>query len=434
MQISVIGLGRLGSSFAASVANSGIPVRGVDIDPEVVELINSGEAPFEEPILGGYLRQSRDRLSATTDTSDAVIGTDTTFIFVNTYSAGVEGYWLSAVENAVRDVGRALADGSDPHLVVLRSTVMPGDTGGKVVRWLEATSGRTVGRDLHLCYWPEMTALGSVIESMESPAFRLTGEYTEEAGDELQAFIADWTGDEAPLVRTDITSAEVAKMGINTYVATKMSFANNLGRICDGIGADVDEVTSAMTYDPRINGRYFTAGVRYGGPCFPHDNIAFGALAERAGATAPIAEAADVVNTTHTGWIYDAVVDATPAGGTIAVLGLTYKSGVPVVEESQGLGLVRAARGEFEVIAYDRIGLDRARSALGGEGVTFTTVLETAIANADTAVLALRDDPITDPSKYANVTLVDPWRAFEPTELDDSVTYRPLGRAVTYTG
>lgn len=428
MQISVVGLGRLGSSFAASVAHSGIPVWGVDIDPGVVAAINSGRAPFDEPSLDDYIQNAGERLTATTDAREAIDRTEATFILVNTYAPDVEGYSLGSVESAVKDVGRALSDHDGSHLVVLRSTVMPGDTEEEVVSWLEEKSGRSVGHDLLLCYWPELTALGAIIENMEAPAFRLIGEHTTAAGDLLEAFVGEWTGNVAPLVRTDITSAEVAKMGINTYVATKMSFANSLGRICEGLDADVDEVTEAMAHDPRVNGAYFTAGVRYGGPCFPHDNVAFEALATRAGTSAPIASAADEVNRTHTQWILDEVANRTPNGGAVAVLGLTYKEGVPVVEESQGLELVRAARNTYDVIGYDPIGIDQARAELGEAGLRFTDRLKEAVGAADTAVLALRADPITDASTYENVTLIDPWRAFGSDELDESVNYWPLGR------
>lgn len=430
MQISVLGLGRLGSAFAASVANSGIPVWGVDIDASVVAAIESGQAPFDEPSLDEYLRSAGDRLTVTTDTEEAVMRTDATFILVNTYAPDVEGYSLSAVEDAVRDIGWALEDQVDPHLVTLRSTVMPGDTEAKVIGWLEETSGRTVGNDLQLCYWPELTALGTIVDSMEAPEFRLVGQHSPTAGDRLKAIIENWTGNVAPIVRTDITSAEVAKMGINTYVATKMSFANSLGQICDGINADVDDVTEAMAYDSRINGSYFTAGVRYGGPCFPHDNAAFEALAARAGTTAPIASAADKVNRTHTEWILDAIADTTQKGATLAVLGLTYKPGVPVIEESQGLELARHARNMYDVIAYDPIGTDQARAELPEDGLTYTDRLGQAISAGDTAVLSLRVDPITDPSQYANVTLVDPWRTFEEDQLANSVEYLPLGRRI----
>lgn len=428
MQIAVLGLGRLGSAFAASVANGGIRVRGVDIDTSVVESLESDQPPFDEPNLAEYLGNAGDRLTATTDADEAISQSEATFILVNTYAPDVDAYSLTAVERAVRDVGRALEGQDKPHLVTLRSTVLPGDTEDRVVTWLEEASGRTVGHDLHLCYWPELTALGAIIERMEAPEFRLVGEHTQTAGDRLEAFVEEWTGNVAPMVRTDITSAEVAKMGINTYVATKMSFANSLGRICAGVNADVDDVTAAMAQDSRINGAYFTAGVRYGGPCFPHDNTAFETLATRAGTMAPLASAADEVNHAHTEWILDEVAEVTPRGGRVAVLGLTYKPGVPVVEESQGIELVRAARNTYDVIAYDAIGIDQAKAELGESGLTYTDRLDEAIAAAETAVLCLRDDTITRPGPYEELTLIDPWRTFESDELMASVAYRPLGR------
>lgn len=429
MHVSVVGLGRLGSAFAASVAHAGINVSGVDIDPEVVATLDAGGAPFDEPRLAECVLGAGDRLSVTTEAAEAVPDTDATFVLVNTYDPDVSGYSLAAVESAIRDLGRALESGDDSHLVVLRSTVMPGDTESEVIDWLEESSGRTVGEDLRLCYWPELTALGEIIDSMESPAFRLVGEHTPGAGDELEAFVEAWTGKGAPLVRTDVTSAEVAKMGINTYVATKMSFANSLSQICESVGADVDEVTDAMASDPRINGRYFTAGVRYGGPCFPHDNIAFEVLADRTGTRAPLASAADEINHGHTDWILNAVTDVTPPDGTVAVLGLTYKPEVPVVEESQGVELVRATRAEYDVVAYDAVGLDAAKAELDGRGeVKYTDRLDEAVGAADTAVLALRADPITDADRYADVALVDPWRVFEADDIADSVVYHPLGR------
>lgn len=431
MEISVVGLGRLGSSFAASVAKSGIPVSGIEIDPDIVTAINNSRAPFDEPYLEEYLRQSADRLMATTNAHEGIQHTDISFVFVNTYRSGFDGYSLTAVESAVRDIGKALQGGSGSHLIVLRSTVMPGDTENKIINWLESESNRTVGDELKLCYWPELTALGDIIKSMESPDVRLVGEYSPTAGDYLEAFINSWRDDGTPIARTGITSAEVAKMSINTYVAMKMSFANSLSRICEGVEADVDEVTGAMAHDRRINGNYFTAGARYGGPCFPHDNIAFEALAERAGTTAPLANASNDINTSHTDWILSVIDAITPDNGTIAVLGLSYKPGVPVTEESQGMELVKSIGSTYDVIGYDPIATEEAKQRLSTEtDIQLTTDITQAVTNASTAVIAVQDGAIDNPNTYENITVVDPWRVFQMNELADSVSYLPLGRGV----
>jgi UDPglucose 6-dehydrogenase len=427
MDVSVVGLGRLGSSFAASVAHSGIDVRGVDIDRSILSVIEDGRAPFPEPYVEEYIRAAGDRLSVTPDVERAVPGSAITFVFVNTYSEQEDGYCLDAVEQAVRDVGRSLSAAPEEPLVVIRCTVMPGDCTGRVRRWLEAESSLTVGEDLHLCYWPEFTALGGIVEDMENPDFRLIGQDTPAAGDLIEAFLREWSDADTPVCRMGLTSAEVTKMAVNTYVATKMSFANGLGQICQGVGADVDDVTEAMARDPRISGRYMTAGVRYGGPCFPHDNEAFDRLADRAGVEFPLARAADSINARQTDWIVEQVDRLVPDRGAVGVLGLTYKPDVPVITESQGIELVRALAPDREVIAFDRVGLEAARASLDTEDVTLSDDLRAVISEVEAVVVTLpEDEAIYDHAAYEDVTVLDPWRNFDSDSLSSSVTYHPL--------
>jgi UDPglucose 6-dehydrogenase len=292
---------------------------------------------------------------------------------------------------------------------------------------LEAESSLTVGEDLHLCYWPEFTALGGIVEDMENPDFRLIGQDTPAAGDLIEAFLREWSDANTPACRMGLTSAEVTKMAVNTYVATKMSFANGLGQICQGVGADVDDVTEAMARDPRISGRYMTAGVRYGGPCFPHDNEAFDRLADRAGVEFPLARAADSINARQTDWIVEQMDRLVPDRGAVGVLGLTYKPDVPVITESQGIELVRALAPDREVIAFDRVGLEAARASLDTEDVTLSDDLRAVISEVEAVVVTLpEDEAIYDHAAYEDVTVLDPWRNFDSDSLSSSVTYHPL--------
>jgi UDPglucose 6-dehydrogenase len=427
MRVSVVGLGQLGLAFAASVAKSGIPVSGVDIDIQRVEQIKQNPSSFSEPKMTEYIQQSSDSLSVTTDSSKAVPNADTTFVFVNTYNDDETGYSLDALESATRDVGRALADDEGPHLVVIRSTVMPGVINSQIVEWLKTESGRTVGEEIMLGYWPEFTALGQVIDSMEHPEYRVVGEHTQSAGDRLKTFIEEWQPNTSRTVRMNILDAEVTKMALNAYIAMKLSFVNHLGRVCDGVGANVDSVTDAVANDSRISGEYFSAGVRYGGPCFPHDNVAFEELTNMAETTAPLARAADEINHTHTEWIGDIVRDVTDQHETVAVLGLTYKPGVPVTRESQGIELVSYLKEDLNVITYDPIAsLDTSKRS---NEITVSDNLEESIATADTAILTVKHEVLIDESIYEDITLIDPWRVFEAERLPDSVTYRPLGRS-----
>jgi UDPglucose 6-dehydrogenase len=427
MNASVVGLGRLGLAFAASVAKNGIHVSGVDISAQRVEQIRQDPASLKEPKVSEYIHEADDFLSVTTESAEAIPDTDITFIFVNTYDDENIGYSLDALESATRDVGRALAGTDDPHLVVIRSTVMPGDINSQISEWLETESGRAVGEDIMLGYWPEFTALGQIVDSMEDPEYRVVGERTQDAGDFLDTFISQWKPDALRTIRMDILDAEVTKMTLNAYIAMKLSFVNQLGRICDGIGANVDSVTDTVANDSRISGNYFSAGVRYGGPCFPHDNIAFEQLAHRAETTAPLAQAADEINNTHTEWIGDIVQDVTGQHETVAVLGLTYKPGVPVTQESQGIELVSYLKEKTDVIAYDPL-ISSQNSELTDKTLISDDVNET-IAMADTAILTVKHDELVDTAIYQDVTLIDPWRVFEAGDLHHSVTYRPLGQS-----
>jgi UDPglucose 6-dehydrogenase len=427
MDISVLGLGRLGSSFAASVAKSGIQVHGIDIDPEVVAAIEDGHPPFPEPQLEEYIQAAGDNLSTTCNIDEAVPQSDITFIFVNTYAEGVNGYSLKTLEPAVREVGAALADVDDNHTVVLRCTVMPGDLRETIAPWLEAESDKSVGEDIDLCYWPELTALGEIIESMEQPEFRLLGQWNEQAGDSVEAFVSKWIDEDIPLIRMGLTSAEVAKMAINTYVANKMSFVNGLSQICHGVGADVDDITEAMAADSRISEDYLTAGVRYGGPCFPHDNKAFEMLAARAETEFPLAAAADSINNDHTRWLADVINNVAPAESTVAILGMTYKPGVPVITESQGIELVRELTPEREIVAYDRIAVEETKAAIDSTAVTITDDFNRVLADADLAVITLpAGETIYDTAAYENIDILDPWRMLDAEDLDSSVSYYPL--------
>ncbi|WP_263834154.1 nucleotide sugar dehydrogenase [Salinibacter sp.] len=410
---SVVGLGNLGACLAASLAHGGISVRGVDVDEDVVRAFQDERAPYDEPDLLQYIREGSQNLRATTDYS-VISETDVTFLFVNTPSRDDGGYSLESVRKAARSIGEQLAGMDDYHLVVLRSTVMPGTTTGELRDILENASGKTAGKDFGLCYCPEFTAVGKVISLMENPDFFLIGEYDERSGEVLSDLYREWVDEPSPVRRTDPVSAEIVKMAINTYVTTKISFANNLAQICDGIGGDVDEVTDIITDDWRINGNFFTAGTAYGGPCFPRDNKAFTALAEAAGTAAPLAAATDQVNRNHTSWIAKKVRDVTPPSGSVGILGMAFKPGVTSTRESQGRKLVSELQDEFNMHCYDSMGAEALRRQFNEEVIIEESIPD-VISQASTVIITVRRDEYAPKSLYENndVVVVDPWRFLE---------------------
>jgi UDPglucose 6-dehydrogenase len=386
--ISIVGLGKLGIPMAACVAAKGFQVIGVDTEASRVEAINRGRAPILEPGLPDILDAAQGRLRATEDIVAAVAASELTFIVVPTPS-DPDG-WLSLrhVLPVAQAIGRAVREKKEFHLVVLTSTVMPGATDGEIHSALERASGKRCGVGFGLCYGPLFIALGSVICDFLNPDFVLIGESDPRSGATLEAFYKKVCNNNPRVVRMAIINAELTKLSVNTYLTTKISFANMLARICEKLwGADVDVVTEALGLDVRIGQKFSKGAVSYGGPCFPRDNLALAALARRIGTSADIAETTDRFNRGQVRLLGDLVLFHTN-GGVAGILGLTYKPNTDVVEAAAGLQLAEdlLTRG-LELIVYDPWGNENARRVLG-ERVRFAESAVDCIQRADAVVVA----------------------------------------------
>src|SRR6266576_363452 len=295
--VSVIGMGKLGAPMAAAMAARGIRAIGVDSDAAKVEAIERGMPPVFEPRLAETLNLAQGRLTSTQSIEDSVRDSDITFIVVATPAVADGSFSLRFVLPVCEAIGRALAAKREYHVVALTSTVMPGSTGGDVRETLENASRKRAGNDFGLCYSPEFIALGSVIRDFLNPDFLLIGESDERAGAKLESLYRIVCENRPPVARMNLVNAEIAKLAVNTYVTTKISFANMLARLCEKVpGASVDVVTGAIGLDSRIGGKYLKGAISYGGPCFPRDNLALIALADRVGASSELARATHEFN------------------------------------------------------------------------------------------------------------------------------------------
>src|ERR1035438_3914557 len=371
MKLSVIGLGKLGAPMAAVMAHKGHTVVGVDVNPALVSALNEGRAPVVEPGLGEMIQANRERLSATASYRDAVLATDATFIIVPTPSGKDGRFSMHIVLDAARKIGKALRE-KDWHLVVLSSTVMPGSTAAGLVPALEAHSGKTCGLDFGVCYNPEFIALGSVIRDMLYPDMILIGESDERSGKMLEDLYTHVCESNPRINRMNYVNAELTKLSVNTFVTTKISYANMLAEVCETLpGADVDTVTSAIGCDTRIGQKYLKGALGYGGPCFPRDNKAFSALARANGAPALLAEATDAMNRRQVPRLAELILSRLPENGTAGILGLSYKPDTGVIEESQGVALAKyLLQSGAKVVVYDPEAMDNAKAHLAGR-VTF---------------------------------------------------------------
>lgn len=433
MRVSVIGLGKLGAPLAALIADRGHEVMAVDTRPDAVALVNQGRTPVAEPEVQELIARNRSRLQATTDAPTAVAATELTLIIVPTPSTASGTFSLDFVREVIAAVGAGLRRKSAYHVVTITSTVAPLSLEQEIRPLLERTSGRVVGDSVGLCYNPEFVALGTVVNDMRNPDFVLIGESDSRAGDVLTSLQRSLVGATVPIRRMNLTNAELAKLAVNTYVTTKISYANMLGEMCERLpGADVAVITEAIGTDRRIGQRYFKGALGYGGPCFPRDNVALAAVASSLGVSADLPTATDAVNRRQLQRLVRLVQSHLDDGSRVGVLGLSYKPGTPVVENSQALELANAlARDGVTVSAFDpAVG---PASAEIDRRVHLAPSLGACVDEADVVVVAVPwpefgQLPALLAERTRPATVIDCWRVVDTNAMNPRVTVVHVGR------
>jgi UDPglucose 6-dehydrogenase len=433
MRLSVIGLGKIGSPVAAVFASKGHHVIGVDVAVEYVRMLASGKAPVQEPHLQELIDAGKGHLKASVSYEDAVLDSDISFVIVPAPSDENGVFTSKNVIAAVQEIGKSLRKKSSYHVVNIITTVMPGSTGGEIRHALEKSSRRRAGDNLGLCYNPGFIALGSVIRDMLNPDFILLGEFDSRAGDMVENLYRTACDNHPPIRRMDLINAEIAKLSLNAYLTTKISYANMLAGICEGLpGADVDVVTSAIGLDTRIGGKYLKGAIGYGGPCFPRDNAAFGAMARMVGARADIAEATDRLNRYQLERLVTHVRSRAAPGSTVGILGLSYKPDTPVIEESPGVALaMQLCEAGYSLKIFDPMALDAARAILGTEAVTES--MEACAREADVIVITTpwpvfsTLDPTFMRRASKRPVIIDCWRLLPKERFKDTAELVYLG-------
>jgi UDPglucose 6-dehydrogenase len=418
--------------LAACFASRGFDVIGVDHDPARVTAMNRGEPPVDEPQLREYLAAYRAALRATTEIGEAVAHSSATVVIVATPSNRAGQLSTEHVLSACGALGRALTAKRTYHLVVIASTVPPRCTATELLPTLERHSGKQCGRDFGLCYGPEFVALGAVIPGFLRPEFALIGEHDCRAGDALEQIYTQLFEQPAPIVRTNIVSAEIAKLAVNAFLATKIGFANLLAQLCERVpGADVDAVTAVMGRDARIGRRFLTGGVSYGGPCLPRDVQALGSVCALLGVDAALPDAVDRVNRGRLDDLVRLVRDViastrrrTGRPPTVGILGLAFKPGTSVADASPGLLLAERLAADAPVVVHD----PRAQPPLRA-GVRRATHAAECVAAADIVVIATPwPEYATLPAgSLARRVVIDGWRILDAQSRADLARYIALG-------
>lgn len=360
MRISVFGLGYVGCVSAACLARQGHTVIGLDINPQKLELVRAGRAPVVEPGLDDLLPEvvRAGALRVSHDPVPTVAETDVSLICVGTPSSGNGRLELRYLENVCREIGTALSTKRDYHVVVVRSTVLPGTTEERLIPLLEEHSGRLARADFGVCVNPEFLREGSALRDYAQPSQTIIGQLDERSGDIVQELYA---GLEAPVVRTALRTAEMVKYVSNAFHAVKVTFANEVGNLCKALGIDGEEVMRLFCQDRRLNisSAYLKPGFAFGGSCLPKDLRALLYRAKELDLECPLLNAVPLSNQLQ---IQRGIAMVERTGRKrVGVLGLSFKAGTDDVRESPVIPLIETLVGRgYTVGVYDeKVRLER---------------------------------------------------------------------------
>ena len=431
MKVGVIGTGHVGLPTAATLAHIGHDVTATDADQEKIEVLRRGGMPFFEPALEDLVRGEVEvgRLRFTADPAEALTDARVAFVCVGTPPRSSGEANLIAVERSAEIVARHAAG---PTVVVEKSTV-PAGTAARVAEIL--ARHRSDGALTVACN-PEFLREGSAVEDSLRPDRILVGSDSEEALAVMRELFAPLVRDDTRWIETDLHTAELAKHANNAFLALKVSFANAMARMAEAAGADVEAVTEVMGADPRIGRAHLSAGLGYGGSCFPKDLLAFERLAARLGYDFPLLREVARINEEALDAAFRKVEAAlwNLEGKRVALLGLAFKPGTDDVRYSPALGLAdRLLEAGTIVVGYDPQAGPNAKAELPGLEIAEDPY--EAVSGADAAVVCTEWEQVAglDLGRVRAAmrlpVIVDGRNVFDPGEMArHGFTYLPTGR------
>jgi GDP-mannose 6-dehydrogenase len=354
LKISIFGLGYVGAVSAGCLAYDGHDVIGVDPVPAKVDLINTGQSPIVETEVDEIIAATAKagRLRATTDPIQAIRETDLSFVCVGTPSQPNGNLDLRYIRRICEQLGEALRNKSERHTVVIRSTILPGTMRKIVVPTLEEFSGKKAAVGFGVCNNPEFLREGSAVSDFRCPPMTVIGELDQASGDILAAL---YKKIEAPLIRTDLESAEMVKYVNNSWHALKIGFANEIGNLCKSFGIDAHEVMKVFCQDHKLNisSAYLLPGFAFGGSCLPKDLRALSYQAKMHDLTLPILTSVLPSNEAQIARGLQLIMDK---GQTrVGVLGFSFKAGTDDLRESPLIEVIERLVGKgYDLRIYDK--------------------------------------------------------------------------------
>lgn len=354
MRISIFGLGYVGAVSAGCLATDGHDVIGVDPNQTKVDLINKGVTPIIEKDIGEMIAKTAasGKLRATTDVREAVMGSDISLICVGTPSMLNGNLDLSYVRRVCEEIGAAMKEKSDFHVVVGRSTMLPGSMRNVVIPTLEQASGKKAAVDFGVCNNPEFLREGTAVYDYYNPPKTVIGESDPRAGDMLVELYKHM---DAPMIRTDVETAEMVKYTDNNWHALKVAFANEIGNICKAVGIDGHKVMEIFCQDTKLNlsSYYMKPGFAFGGSCLPKDVRALTYKGRSLDLELPVLNAIMPSNQQQIAKAIDMITSK--GKRKIGILGFAFKAGTDDLRESPIVDVIERLIGKgYELALYDK--------------------------------------------------------------------------------
>jgi len=354
MKISIFGLGYVGAVSAGCLANDGHTIVGVDPVTQKVELLNSGRSPVIEKEIGEIISRTvaSNNLSATSSVSKAILETSVSLICVGTPSQLNGSLDLKYVRSVCEQIGEVLKNKNEYHVVVARSTMLPGSMMSVVIPTLESASGKTAGEDFGVCNNPEFLREGTAVFDFYNPPKTVIGEIDQRSGDILSKIYEKL---DAPLIRTDVKTAEMVKYSDNVWHALKVGFANEIGNIAKAVGIDGHTVMDIFCQDTKLNlsPYYMKPGFAFGGSCLPKDLRALTYKAHSLDIDVPILDSILISNRYQIDKGMNMIMEK--GNKKVGVLGFSFKAGTDDLRESPLVELIERLLGKgYDLKLYDR--------------------------------------------------------------------------------
>lgn len=353
MDISIFGLGYVGCIGLGCLAKNGHRVIGVDVNPAKIDFINQGKSPIVENEIDDIIsaQHKSGSISATHDSVRAVKDTDVSFICVGTPSTPNGHLEFDAVYKVAEEIGRGLREKESFHVVVIRSTVLPG-TNKKVSELIEKVSGKKCNESFATVSNPEFLREGSAVKDYYTPPYTLLGSTNDEATRKMKKL---YEALDSPIIVTDVEVAELIKYVNNAFHALKVTFANEVGNICKKVGVDSHKLMDIFCLDTKLNisPYYLKPGFAYGGSCLPKDLKALRTIAHDAYLECPVLESIERSNESHKKLVYDRILQEDKE--KVGFLGLSFKAGTDDLRESPIIDIIERLLGKgFDVRIYDK--------------------------------------------------------------------------------